>query len=182
MGQIPLQDKFVRFFNVSLQKSLLISDMGRWENGTWRWSFVWRMAILPREEEAMAEFLSYVQTNSLVEGRADRWVWGESEEGVYTVKSAFLLLQGMEMEEPVPVTCVSSFMANCSPIKCVRVRLEGDVGETSNKAKFAEARNPTFLPTDAETTCVFCLELEGRNLGAPPPYLFVLLSCLVSVL
>lgn len=44
-----------------------------------------------REEGALEEFQSFIHQIYLVERQMDRRVWNVSDEGIYTVKSAFLL-------------------------------------------------------------------------------------------
>lgn len=43
----------------------------------------------------------YLNTVTLTEGKRDSWKWEPSVEGVYTVKSAFHFLQGLDDEEPI---------------------------------------------------------------------------------
>ncbi|XP_057426907.1 uncharacterized protein LOC130720293 [Lotus japonicus] len=73
------------------------------ENGVWHWSFLWRRPFFDREEEKKVGLLNHLQTASLVEGKEEKWIWIADEEGNYSVNSMFLLLQGLEMEDPNPV-------------------------------------------------------------------------------
>ncbi|XP_057443839.1 uncharacterized protein LOC130735993 [Lotus japonicus] len=45
--------------------------------------------------------LSTLTSATLVEGKDDKWVWMANEEGHYSVKSAFQLLQGLTIAEPI---------------------------------------------------------------------------------
>lgn len=103
LGQCALNDKFARLYYLSVQQHALISDVGTWENGEWKWILQWRRPILPCEEEGMAEFHSCAQAGSIVEGREDKWTWTAADDGVYTVSSALKTLQGLDLEEPSPV-------------------------------------------------------------------------------
>ncbi|XP_057456479.1 uncharacterized protein LOC130747526 [Lotus japonicus] len=102
VGQERLKDKFVRFYHLSMQQQASVFDMGYWDNGSWKWYFQWRRVILPREEGALQNFHTFLLHITLMEGRLDKWMWN-ADEGVYTVKSAFSVLQNLELEEPIPV-------------------------------------------------------------------------------
>lgn len=55
---------------------------------------------MPREEQALEDFQSFINQVCLTEGRLDKWVWTVSDDGSYSVKSAFSVLQESELEEP----------------------------------------------------------------------------------
>lgn len=99
MGTGILKDRFGRLFNMSTQQHHTIRDMGTWLNGSWHWIFNWRRNFLDRELDMVTDFMSTVSSHSLVEGTLDDWIWTKGEGGLFSVKSAYQLLQG-SVDEP----------------------------------------------------------------------------------
>lgn len=48
-GDSPLKARFPRLFHLSTKQGAIVSDMGRWEQGEWRWEFIWRRELRDRE-------------------------------------------------------------------------------------------------------------------------------------
>jgi hypothetical protein len=93
IGDQSLRAKFPRLYGMSEQKHGLIHEMGSLIDGRWQWDFVWRRNRFYWEEEQFREFTEiiapFVPTDN-----SDRWLWlGDGIQG-FTVKSAFLLLEG----------------------------------------------------------------------------------------
>lgn len=50
----------------------------------------------------LATLTSCVSSLTLVEGKEDKWIWLADDDGSYSVKSAYHVLQGRELEEADP--------------------------------------------------------------------------------
>lgn len=82
-----LNHLFPRFFVISVQQNSLISEMGQWEEGIWRWNFVWTRQLFVWEEQLVLELLQIIEQFSLVEGLDDEILWKYDPSGKFTVKS-----------------------------------------------------------------------------------------------
>ncbi|XP_057442575.1 uncharacterized protein LOC130734247 [Lotus japonicus] len=129
--------------------------MGHWVNGIWCWNFEWRRAILPREEGALKEFHSFLQQVNLVEGREDKWIWNASEEGSYIVKSAFSVLQGLELEEPILV--FRALWQGTAPSNVLAFGWRVFWGRLQTQENMLRRG---IIPIGENTSCLFCHEVE----------------------
>ncbi|XP_057426271.1 uncharacterized protein LOC130719677 [Lotus japonicus] len=68
--------------------------MGSWHNSVRVWNFKWRRALSVREACLVDELRCELANVGLVAGSSDRWVWREESNGLYSVCSAYKLLQG----------------------------------------------------------------------------------------
>ncbi|XP_057418205.1 uncharacterized protein LOC130712386 [Lotus japonicus] len=150
-GQERLKDKFTRLF----QQQATVFAMGFWDNGSWTWSFQWRRTILPREEEIIQEFLSFLHQVTLVEGRIDKWIWKAAEEGSYTVKSAFEVMQDLELEEPIPVFL--ELWKGAAPSNVLAFGWRVFWGRVQTKVNL---QRRGIITNGENTSCAFCQETE----------------------
>jgi hypothetical protein len=89
VGNIPLCDQFPRLFSISNQKEAMVSDLRFRTEESWNWS--WRRNLFEWERELLRQLEELVPLSPLT-GNNDVWWWGLEEDGVFTVKSAYLLL------------------------------------------------------------------------------------------
>lgn len=75
--------------------------------------------------------LSTLTSATLVEGKDDKWVWMANEEGYYSVKSTFQLLQGLTIVEPIPE--FETLWKCFAPSNTLAFWLEDTLGENSDK-------------------------------------------------
>jgi hypothetical protein len=94
MGNSPLCEKFPRLFSISSHKDGLVGEYWeekeRWSGGEWGWHrrlFVWEETLLNNLLENFPPF-------SMLE-EEDSWKWVQSEDGNFTVKSTYLLLNNI---------------------------------------------------------------------------------------
>jgi hypothetical protein len=67
LGNQPLLSRFSRLFGISVQKETLVCDMGRWENGVWKWELKWRRSLFVWEEGVVHELEDLLALVSLSE-------------------------------------------------------------------------------------------------------------------
>ncbi|GKV49628.1 hypothetical protein SLEP1_g56369 [Rubroshorea leprosula] len=96
VGEKSLRELCPRMFELAVNKEGLVSEMGVWEEGSWRWNIIWRRGRFGREkdEELMLwEVLSRVCIKVAVE---DRWQWRHASDGKYVVKQAYEFLESTD--------------------------------------------------------------------------------------
>lgn len=98
-----LELRFRRLYNLSCQKREYVKNMGTWVNGVWQWKFRWRRGLQGRELGWLEELMTILQGVRLEENKRDRWMWKLEGEGLYSVNSAYVLLQEQYLEDPDPV-------------------------------------------------------------------------------
>jgi hypothetical protein len=91
LGESSLASRFPRLFGISNQSEAVVSEVGRWENGVWRWRLEWRRRFFVWEEELYQDLLDVLAlaTISFVD---DRWVWNPGLEEGFSVKSTYVFL------------------------------------------------------------------------------------------
>jgi hypothetical protein len=102
-----LQELFPRLFGISTQKEAMISDVGWWDNGVWRWGLMWRRNFFVWEENLLVELLNVVSQVTLSEVE-DRWVWIPGGENNFSVKSLYVYLESNLMNH-VPRSPMEAF-------------------------------------------------------------------------
>ncbi|XP_057436686.1 uncharacterized protein LOC130729074 [Lotus japonicus] len=103
IGPGALDLRFRRLYNLSQQKREVVKNMGKWSNGVWNWEFKWRRRLRGREVQWLEEMLGELRAVRLTENKRDKWVWSHEGEGVFTVNSSYLFLQGQHLEDEDPV-------------------------------------------------------------------------------
>jgi hypothetical protein len=91
IGNQTLQTRFPSLFNISNQKVGSVSSMGTWIDNDWRWVLSWRRNFFQWEIPIYEEFLALIQ-QFVPSADDDMWVWCDSREEGFSVKSCYLLL------------------------------------------------------------------------------------------
>ncbi|GKV35275.1 hypothetical protein SLEP1_g43574 [Rubroshorea leprosula] len=100
-GKGLLANKYLRLYLISAGKDNLVSQMGRWLDGSWIWNLQWRRRLYSWEVLEEAEILKEIQETTIMKGKTDVWEWVHSNNGVYTTKSAYKALT-MEIQRDQP--------------------------------------------------------------------------------
>jgi hypothetical protein len=93
MGIVPLCEQFPRLFSISIHKMAMICDMREIVDGEDRWKWGWRRRLFAWELDLLRNLSALVPLVPLTEAN-DAWWWRLEEDGVFTVKLAYLLLDG----------------------------------------------------------------------------------------
>ena len=75
LGFVILKEKHNRIYCNSSQHGELISNMGRWEEGEWRWDFKWRRPWFEWERVLLTEFLQELENVKPERDTDDGWTW-----------------------------------------------------------------------------------------------------------
>ena len=82
-----LKSVFPRLYTISLQKNLLISQMGEWHEGFWAWHFTWRRALYAWENDDVLRLKHHIEQKRPDRGMEDGVYWKHSGSLYYPVKS-----------------------------------------------------------------------------------------------
>ena len=83
----PLKRVFPRLFTLSLQKNLLISQMGTWNEGAWSWNLRWRRTIYDWEHDEALRLKHLIEQKMPNTELTDGVYWKQSGSLCFPVKS-----------------------------------------------------------------------------------------------
>ncbi|MCI04536.1 putative ribonuclease H protein, partial [Trifolium medium] len=94
VGDQTLESRFPRLFGVSVQQDNVVREVGRWVDGEWRWELLWRRNFFVWEEALMRNLMEVISHRGITDAE-DRWVWKPNEAEGFTVKSMYIVLEGV---------------------------------------------------------------------------------------
>lgn len=74
---------------MSIDKILMVANMGWWDGDLWRWRWRWRRNLFSWEEELMDLFTDTMKGAFIFRELVDEWIWKVGNDKVYTVKLAY---------------------------------------------------------------------------------------------
>ena len=99
VDNIPLMEKVLRLFSISLDIGRTLSQVGIWNNNRWVWKLSWKRDFFVWES-SQAKLLSQVLDNKRLlrkcEGTIDKWFWSNVEFTNFSVQVAYNILLGEE--------------------------------------------------------------------------------------
>jgi hypothetical protein len=98
VGDSPLCDLFPRLFSISLLKEGTVSDFWVERDGVFNWAWGWRRRLFVWEEIILNNLLEVLPVLVLSE-EEDVWRWELEDSGCFSVKSAYLLIDGIYSTE-----------------------------------------------------------------------------------
>ncbi|XP_057418658.1 uncharacterized protein LOC130712859 [Lotus japonicus] len=155
LGSGTLKDKFGRLFCLSTQQHHTVNQMGTWVNGSWLWELHWRRILLDRENIMVTELLNSISSCTLSEGVLDDWIWTKEEGGHFSVKSAYLLLQG-EVSEP-DNQCFRKLWAVKAPSNVLALAWKVFLNRIQSKVNLSRRG---ILLDPSQILCPFCAQAE----------------------
>ena len=70
-----------------------------WVEKGWEWKFKWRRHLFDRELEMADCFRNDVAGSCIQIHKKDEWIWKIDPTGQYSVRSAYNMLNGVDVEE-----------------------------------------------------------------------------------
>lgn len=133
--------------------------MGEWTNGIWHWTFTWRRPLLQREEDMIEELKNVVSSFPLRERTPDEWIWNKEDGDIFSVKSAFLLLQGAVEEHPDRI--FSNLWSLIAPSNVLSLAWKILLNRVQSKENLLRRG---IIQGTTQTLCSFCLhEVESTS-------------------
>jgi len=83
---------YPRLYALSLDQGKTVEEVGRWEDGLWRWRLNWRRERYVWEENMEGELFSSLTTGVIRQEVQDHLVWRGDPKGVFSVKSTYSFL------------------------------------------------------------------------------------------
>jgi hypothetical protein len=83
-----LEQRFPCLYSISTQKDDVITEVGSWRDGVWRWDLCWRRSFFVWEEQLVGELEAVINNVGIVDTE-DRWIWNPDIEGGFSVKSLY---------------------------------------------------------------------------------------------
>lgn len=167
--------KYPRLFSISNQKEALVGEIGVVVEAGWNWNFIWRRPLFVWDEELLISLMENLE-GVRWSYEEDEWRWSLEASGFYSVKSAYLKLEGLVLREELWGVEEKRVFANMwkskAPSKVVAFGWRMILNRIPTKDNLA-LRN--VLPPEASTLCVMCNVKEESAL-----HLF--LHCDVAVL
>ena len=92
--------KYPRLYSISTQKEVMVGELGAVMEGGWDWNFTWRRRLFVWEEELFTSLLEDLDGTRWLNVE-DRWTWKLEDNGIYSMKSVYLKLEGVVLHEDV---------------------------------------------------------------------------------
>ncbi|XP_057415175.1 uncharacterized protein LOC130710037 [Lotus japonicus] len=150
-GSGSFRSKFFRLYHLSKLKWSTVNECGNWVNGAWQWNLKWRRPLLGREQLWAECLMSDLAGIRLVEDSFDRWSWLVSGDGIYSVHSAYLFLQGSNSLAPDQV--FSAVWKSLAPSKVKAFAWRILLDRIASKENLLKRR---VLVVHDQATCSFC--------------------------
>lgn len=155
-----LKQNFKRLFNISLQQSCFINQVGSWVEGQWKWSLSWRRSLFVWETSLLDELMKELDAvNILKEGQKDNWMWEASDDGKFSVKSCYEVLLGPNLIEDHGFFKLLWSVAAPSKVLAFSWRVALDRIQTKHNLK-----KRGVIHSDPLSSCTFCqTQVESMN-------------------
>lgn len=92
MDDVALKDKYPILYQVSIQISHTISDVGIWDGEEWYWDLQWRRTLFAWEETLVVDLLLLINLHKPSRVRQDSLVWSPDVSKGYSVQSFMALV------------------------------------------------------------------------------------------
>jgi len=148
----PLKVVYRRLFILSAQKKEIISNMGWFEGGIWRWILSWRRELLPEEFTQLSQLQGLLHNHHPVKDERDRVQW--STKGSFTVKGLMAEVDKMSNGEAKIDSLVCTVWKNIAPPKVEFMLWLALLGKLNTRDLLVKKG---ILPHQANL-CSFCSE------------------------
>ncbi len=87
-----LSTLFPRLFSISLDQGKKVVEVGNWEDGGWNWRLSWRRPRFCWESPMEEDLVNLISGKIVCPEVKDSLTWNGDDDGKFTVKSAYLIL------------------------------------------------------------------------------------------
>jgi hypothetical protein len=151
-----LCDKFPRVFSISLQKEMLVSEVGVLDVDRRVWNLSWRRRLFQWEEESVSHLLASLE-NVVLSVDDDCWGWKLEVDGVFSVKSTYEFLSRSFGDpstlSPMELKILANIWVSPAPSKLVVFSWELLLGRLPTRDNLISRR---VLSSQDEGGCVWC--------------------------
>jgi hypothetical protein len=175
VGDRSLHLRFPRIFGISSQKTSTIASLGRWDDGMWRWEFIWRRTFFEWEIPIYEEFFNFI-SQFVPSLHGDKWLWSANPEDGFSVSDCYKILY-QKLREPCALDWGSGYafsnIWNCGvPSKVSAFSWQLFLDRIPTKENLRKRR----ILLHHQSVCVFC----GADVETSV-HLFLHCSCATKV-
>jgi len=156
--------KYPRLFSISNQREAMVGDIGVVTEEGLVWNFSWRRRLFVWEEELLLSLMEDLEGITM-SNEDDVWRWNLEDNGIFSVKSAYLKLEGLVLLEDLWGEVEKRVFANMwdspAPSKVVAFAWRVLLNRIPTKGNLA-FRN--VLPPETSLLCVMCNRKEESAL------------------
>jgi hypothetical protein len=91
VDSVPLRIQYQYLFQIFDQCLGRVADMGNWMRGECVWEFRWRIHLCRQDQDLLNQLIESLRQVRLSTTKDD-WCWRHDPSGVFSVKSAYLVL------------------------------------------------------------------------------------------
>lgn len=85
VGQDTLKDRYNRLYVLGTNKSCLVAEKVKWDEGTWSWVWNWRARLRGRAAGQFIDLLATLHDFTPKENTEDSWIWAPTSDGIFTI-------------------------------------------------------------------------------------------------
>ena len=150
---------FPRLFAISLQKNLLVSQLGEWNENIWAWDLRWRRGLYEVENEEVSRLKYIIEQKEPIREREDGVYWKHSGKSYYPTKCIMAKINE-SYTPPLSKPIVNIIWQNSI---APRAKLSVWVANLE-KLKTGDFLLGKGIINPQEATCPFCnLEMESNS-------------------
>lgn len=150
--------KFPRLFTITTNQEATIQDMWMPSTNGGRWNFSWRRQLFVWENNLLVE-LEGILDGFVWRGGDDSWRWKLEEDGIFSVKSLYVKLEGRGLREEIcpedDRRVFRQIWKSGAPSKVAAFVWKALLDRIPTRVNL-EIRN--CLPTDIGNNCLWCVE------------------------
>lgn len=150
-----LKTAFTRLFDMSLQQSDHVSQMGEWVEGKWQWGLKWRRNMFEWETQIFREMMHEIERIQILRGKGDKWVWKATNDEQFSIKSAneSQFMQGESGEGKI----FKKVWTLAAPSNILSFTWRAMLNRVKTKDNL---RKRNCIQQGTNSLCVFCIEEE----------------------
>jgi hypothetical protein len=94
LGEMYLFNLFPRLYSLSSCKEAMVREVVVFHGGGWQWNLIWRRQMFWWEANLVDNLMALLE-EVVFNGDEDRWTWIPDEDGLFSVKSSYTILENI---------------------------------------------------------------------------------------